>query len=42
MSKSIFPAAASCKICFFCAGVLKRESTSMRTGNERKRFSAVA
>ena len=39
---SIFPSAALCKIFFFCAGVLKRESTSIVTGKLRKRLMAVA
>ena len=42
MRRSILPAAVSSKIFFLCAGVLNRESTSMRTGKERKRFTAVA
>ena len=42
MSRSIFPSAALCKIFFFCAGVLKRESTSIVTGKLRKRLMAVA
>ena len=41
MMRSILPAASAASVFFCCAGVRKRESTSIVTGNEPKRRSAV-
>ena len=41
MIKSILPDSSSCKVFFICVAVRKRDSTSIVTGNEPKRLSAV-
>ena len=41
MIRSILPDASSCSVFFICAAVRNRDRTSIVTGNEPKRLSAV-